>query len=289
MREHRYFLLENSPSKIPGYLEGVGFGIEDKDSKRKPKFLEDKNNDDDDDDNDDNDAPPTTKRIKTTKAAAIDLTENDGDIISEKDKSQVVENTKPPVRSSGDVSTESRKDKSRLGLTGLELEQATNIGKEIIPWTNGTLNYPVLKVLGDGEWLNDEPVNFWIGLLVDRLIQRDQKLAGYIHALDTFLYASPVDQLKDIVLKESWTVPVGIPGQRKTKREPGESILLKDYIIVPIHDGDHFYVAIICNPHDLLNDNLEEVNKREDSDPAHPWIILMDSFQYPRRRAVYRL
>ncbi|CAG8962282.1 hypothetical protein HYFRA_00005337 [Hymenoscyphus fraxineus] len=227
---------------------------------------------------------------KPKKEVVIDLvTPVDGDSGSENDKPQVVKTA--PGRSRSDGSTESKKNKSQVSRTSPKLTQS--VSSESVWVGNGMAEIRIkdLETLGDGAWLNDEVVNFWNGVLRHRLVRRDPKLADSIH-LTTLQFwgiweGRPID--KDLPVPSSWLVPAPGTTTGELKRLPADFIITRDYIVLPIHDVNHFYVAVICNIKDLMNDDLRAVKKRPYRDPAHPWIIILDSFQSSRKIAVERL
>ncbi|KAK5627199.1 hypothetical protein RRF57_002914 [Xylaria bambusicola] len=121
-----------------------------------------------------------------------------------------------------------------------------------------TVDKDDIQRLDDGQFLNDNLIIFYLRYLQDELEKNNPDLAERIYFQNTFFY----DKLKptkngqginyDSV--KTWTSKV--------------DLFSKDYIIVPINEYAHWYVAIICNAPRLLpssnsherdNDNKKEV------------------------------
>ncbi|KAJ1830184.1 SUMO1 sentrin specific peptidase 1 [Coemansia sp. RSA 2711] len=92
-------------------------------------------------------------------------------------------------------------------------------------------NVPVsardMSTLGDGQWLNDEVINFYMQLLIDRS-QRTPTLPR-VHAFNTFFYSTLNDNGYARVRR--WT--------RRVK------LFEMDLVVVPVHLGVHWCCAII--------------------------------------------
>ncbi|CZT41823.1 uncharacterized protein RSE6_01619 [Rhynchosporium secalis] len=92
--------------------------------------------------------------------------------------------------------------------------------------------------LDDGQYLNDNLINFYLRWLEHRLEEEDPALAKRIYFYNTFFYKS---------------LTQGAKGRRGINYEAVErwtskfDLMSFDYIIVPINEHTHWYVAIICN------------------------------------------
>ncbi|KAJ2546928.1 hypothetical protein EV175_005419 [Coemansia sp. RSA 1933] len=99
-------------------------------------------------------------------------------------------------------------------------------------FTTEVNNVPVsshdIATLGDGEWLNDEVINFYMQLLILRSEQLNQKLPK-VHAFNTFFYST---------LEKGGYARV----RRWTRRI---ALFEKDIIIIPVHLGVHWCCAVI--------------------------------------------
>ncbi|KAI1328803.1 hypothetical protein F5Y16DRAFT_419398 [Xylariaceae sp. FL0255] len=104
-----------------------------------------------------------------------------------------------------------------------------------------TVDKEDISRLDEGEFLNDNIIIFYLRYLQQQLQDKQPELARRIHFHNTFFY----EKLKptkgqginyDSV--KSWTSKV--------------DLFSKDYIIVPICEYSHWYVAIICNAPKLM-------------------------------------
>ncbi|KAI0810501.1 hypothetical protein GGR55DRAFT_678461 [Xylaria sp. FL0064] len=105
-----------------------------------------------------------------------------------------------------------------------------------------TIDKDDIQRLDEGQFLNDNIIIFYLRYLQKSLEEKDAELAKRIYFHNTFFY----DKLKptkngqginyDSV--KSWTSKV--------------DLFSKDYIIVPINEYTHWYVAIICNAPKLI-------------------------------------
>ena len=101
-----------------------------------------------------------------------------------------------------------------------------------------TVEWKDLERLDDGEFLNDNLIGFYLRHLEIRLEERDPELAKRVYWFNTFFFASLTQTARgqgrinyDAVKK--WTRNV--------------DLFNFDYIIVPINESAHWYIAIICN------------------------------------------
>ncbi|KAJ8070837.1 hypothetical protein OCU04_001199 [Sclerotinia nivalis] len=99
--------------------------------------------------------------------------------------------------------------------------------------------------LDDGEFLNDNLIMFYLLWLE----QQHPELANRVYVHNTFFYASLTKTAKgkrgiNYEAVERWTAKV--------------DLLSYDYIIVPVNENTHWYVAIICNAPKLLDSETKE-------------------------------
>ena len=101
-----------------------------------------------------------------------------------------------------------------------------------------TLDFSDLEKLDEGEFLNDALVTFYMRYLEHKLEQENPEGAKRIYFFNTFFFQrlteSPKGK-KDINYAgvEKWTKKV--------------DIFTYDYVVVPINERAHWYLAIICN------------------------------------------
>ncbi|PVH88802.1 cysteine proteinase [Cadophora sp. DSE1049] len=114
--------------------------------------------------------------------------------------------------------------------------------------------------LDDGQYLNDNIINFYLSWLEHRLGEKSPELAKRIYFHNTFFYK---------------TLTQGAKGKRGINYEAVErwtsksDLLSFDYIIVPINEHTHWYVTIICNAarlQTLQPEGIPAPQPREDRD-----------------------
>lgn len=97
--------------------------------------------------------------------------------------------------------------------------------------------------LDEGQLLNDVIISFYLKYLHKQLEDRDDQMAQKVYFFNSFFW----DKLKpkrgtvNYEGVKNWTAKV--------------DLLSFDYIIVPINEHAHWYVAMICNAKDLLSSN----------------------------------
>ncbi|RKP05940.1 hypothetical protein THASP1DRAFT_35243 [Thamnocephalis sphaerospora] len=84
-----------------------------------------------------------------------------------------------------------------------------------------------IRTLRDRQWLNDEVVNFYVNLLMDRANKEQGRPS--IHCFNTFFYPTLRDSGYQKVRR--WTKKV--------------DLFTKDFVIIPIHLGMHWCCAVI--------------------------------------------
>ncbi|KAI9482462.1 hypothetical protein BX667DRAFT_494360 [Coemansia mojavensis] len=152
-------------------------------------------------------------------------------------------------------------------------------------------NVPVtahdISTLGDGQWLNDEVINFYMQLIIDR--SQKTPVLPRVHAFNTFFYSTLSE--KGYARVRRWT--------RRIK------LFENDLVVIPVHLGVHWCCAIIDfrSKHiayydALLGDNskclqlLMDYLKEESRDKCNQefddsgWTMTCDK-QIPRQRNGY--
>ncbi|EPQ26162.1 uncharacterized protein PFL1_06370 [Pseudozyma flocculosa PF-1] len=94
-----------------------------------------------------------------------------------------------------------------------------------------------LDRLNDGEFLNDTLIEFGLKRLLDGIRQRQPALADQIHVFSSFFYKrlTEFEVSKSYLNVRKWTNKFDLFSKR--------------YIVVPINEDFHWYLAIIVNPH----------------------------------------
>lgn len=130
-----------------------------------------------------------------------------------------------------------------------------------------------IERLDDGKFFNDSLINFYLGWLQKNLQDNDPAVAGRIYIFNTYFYPKLIgdDNGFDYNAVKRWTRTI--------------DLLSFDYIIVPVNENNHWYVAIICNAPAIVNPvpNVP-VGKaknpgRRRYNPAQPRIIILDSLE----------
>ncbi|KAL8905095.1 MAG: hypothetical protein Q9171_006814 [Xanthocarpia ochracea] len=99
-----------------------------------------------------------------------------------------------------------------------------------------TVDFSDLERLDEGEFLNDSLIAFYLRYIERQAEQTDPTMARKVYMFNTFFYASLTK-----------------PGQRGINYEAvkkwtrGVDLFTYDFVIVPVNESAHWYVAIICN------------------------------------------
>ena len=102
-----------------------------------------------------------------------------------------------------------------------------------------------LERLRDNEFLNDNLIGFYIRFLEDHLDRTNKKAAKKVYFFNSYFYATLTNKR-----------PINYESVQKWTRTV--DIFSHDYVVVPINEAAHWYVAIICNLPNLKNDSEEE-------------------------------
>ncbi|ETS80238.1 hypothetical protein PFICI_07767 [Pestalotiopsis fici W106-1] len=98
-----------------------------------------------------------------------------------------------------------------------------------------------IERLDEGEFLNDNLIIFYLRYLQDKLEKENPQVAERIHFHNTFFYDKLKPTRSGAGIKydgvKGWTTKV--------------DLFKKDFIVVPINEYQHWYVAIIYNPSKL--------------------------------------
>lgn len=113
-----------------------------------------------------------------------------------------------------------------------------------------TINEIDIERLDEGQFLNDEVISFYAKYLHKQLELRDEQMAKKVYVFSSFFWEKLRAKGHDGV--KSWTSKI--------------DLLSFDYIVVPINQNLHWYLAIICNPRALLPQ--DDADLEEDETPA---------------------
>lgn len=110
-----------------------------------------------------------------------------------------------------------------------------------------TINVEDIQRLDEGQFLNDEIISFYAKYLHKQLEKTDEQMARKVYVFSSFFWEKLRAKGYDGV--KTWTAKI--------------DLLSYDYIVVPINQNAHWYLALICNPGGLLP---QENTKTEDDD-----------------------
>lgn len=113
-----------------------------------------------------------------------------------------------------------------------------------------------LERLEDGEYLNDNLIEFYLKYLKIQLEQTSPETAKKVYFFNTFFFASLTRKGKK-----------GINYDAVQKWTRSIDIFSYDYVVVPICEAQHWYVAIICNLPTLFKDRGIGETLPEDEPP----------------------
>lgn len=97
-----------------------------------------------------------------------------------------------------------------------------------------------IERLDEGQLLNDEIIFFYIKYLHKQLEKKDEQLANKVYVFNSFFWDKLKPKKGEINYDgvKNWTAKI--------------DLLAFNYIIVPINENAHWYLAIICNANGLL-------------------------------------
>ncbi|KAK1999683.1 hypothetical protein LX36DRAFT_655197 [Colletotrichum falcatum] len=104
--------------------------------------------------------------------------------------------------------------------------------------------------LEEGEYLNDNLIGFYLRYLQVNLERENKALADRIYIMNTYFYPKLTDVKAGRGINyegvKSWTAKI--------------DLFSFDYIVVPVNESAHWYLAIICNPAKLLQRTDAQLN-----------------------------
>lgn len=116
-----------------------------------------------------------------------------------------------------------------------------------------TISATDIQRLDEGQFLNDEIISFYAKYLHKKLEARNEPVAKKVYIFSSFFWEKLRSSGYDGV--KGWTTKIDVTSF--------------DYIVVPINQSAHWYVAIICNPGALLPEEIAE----QSHDAAHATAI----------------
>lgn len=117
--------------------------------------------------------------------------------------------------------------------------------------------------LRDNEFLNDNLIGFYIRFLEEHLSRSNKEVAKRVYFFNSYFYAT--------ITNNSKGKGINYGGVQKWTRNV--NLFNYDYIVVPINEAAHWYVAIICNlpqlqdqPENPTADQESEVQEKADQE-----------------------
>lgn len=109
--------------------------------------------------------------------------------------------------------------------------------------------------LRDGEFLNDNLIGFYLRFLEDHLERTNPEVSKRTYFFNSYFFAT---------LTNTPRGKRGINYEGVQKWTRNVDLFSRDYVIVPINESAHWYLAIICNLSSLLR------KKEESAEPEEP-------------------
>lgn len=99
-----------------------------------------------------------------------------------------------------------------------------------------TISHVDILRLDEGQFLNDDVIGFYANYLHKQLEARDERMAKKVYVFNSFFWEKL--RAKGHSGVKSWTSKI--------------DLLSFDYLVVPINQDAHWFLAIVCNPKALL-------------------------------------
>lgn len=199
---------------------------------------------------------PKKTFLPPNKAESNDQTIFDLTVDEFYDKASASKNKQQAIRSSARLKDEI--PPSRRGSVG-EVEWTVanpewkQIWKEPIVYPpkgrdKATIDSEEIERLDEGQFLNDNLIEFYIRWMEQHILKSNPEKAKRIHIMNTFFYERLTTNKNgkkgfNYEAVQRWTSKI--------------DLLSYDYIVVPVNEHTHWYVAIICNAPKLLDQNPE--------------------------------
>ncbi|KAL8772792.1 MAG: hypothetical protein Q9209_002137 [Squamulea sp. 1 TL-2023] len=129
-----------------------------------------------------------------------------------------------------------------------------------------TVDFSDLERLDEGEFLNDNLIAFYLRYLEHQAEQSEPTMARKVYMFNTFFYAS-------LTSTKAGQRSINYEAVQKWTR--GIDIFTYDFVIVPVNESAHWYVAIICNL-PILNRKLGGLDGEESAGLGSPDEIGLD-------------
>ncbi|KAG9244948.1 hypothetical protein BJ878DRAFT_541802 [Calycina marina] len=123
--------------------------------------------------------------------------------------------------------------------------------------TTATVGKHDIHRLNENEYLNDNLITFYMAYLQYQFVQKRPEMSKRVYFHNTFFYHR---------------LTTGAPGRSRINYKAVErwtrkvDLLSFDYIIVPVHESSHWYLAIICNTPKFKIENPDVTDSMEGLD-----------------------
>ncbi|OAP61691.1 hypothetical protein AYL99_03894 [Fonsecaea erecta] len=115
-----------------------------------------------------------------------------------------------------------------------------------------------LERLDDDEFLNDNLISFFMRYLETHIEKSNPELYKRMHFFNTYFYAA----LSKTKGKK------GIRHDAVSRWTKNINLFSRDFVIVPVNEDYHWYLAIICNLPYLLKERAEKSDRSEEMHPS---------------------
>lgn len=112
-----------------------------------------------------------------------------------------------------------------------------------------TVEWSDLERLDEGQYLNDNLIGFYLRFLQHQAEEKRPELLKKVYFFNTFFFAS-------LTNTQRGKKPINYESVQKWTR--GIDLFTYDYVVVPINESAHWYVAIICNLPELIQNPVTQ-------------------------------
>ncbi|KIW13578.1 hypothetical protein PV08_08767 [Exophiala spinifera] len=132
---------------------------------------------------------------------------------------------------------------------------------------SGTVPYEDLARLGHDEFLNDNLISFFVHYLENKIKSTKPELSPRIHIFNTYFFETLTKTPKGQKGR-------GINYEAVSKWTKAVDLFKRDFVVVPVNENFHWYLAIICNLPYFLPESeqgaREEIQPLILEDPSAP-------------------
>ncbi|CAL8137418.1 unnamed protein product [Orchesella dallaii] len=103
-----------------------------------------------------------------------------------------------------------------------------------------------ISCLRHSKFLNDQIIAFWLEVIQTELLNDNDKKRTFV--FDSFFYSKLTEKVKKRTAEKGSMSAAERRHARVKKRTKNVDIFEKDFLIVPINENSHWFIAIICFP-----------------------------------------